>query len=69
MLRALSQLQGGDYIATGATLSQEGSAKGIMSLILLSTWLQWVFSFSFFFFLPGTAWLNGTTWPCRWTWH
>lgn len=44
MLHTLSQLRGGNCIATRAPLSQEGSAKGIMSLILLSTWLQWVFS-------------------------
>lgn len=57
MLWTLSQLQGGNCIATRAWLSQEGSAKGVMSLILLSAWLQWVFSLSpwvcFFFFSQG----------------
>lgn len=50
MLRTLSQLWGSNCIATRALLSQEGSAKGIMSLILLSTSLQWGFSFFTFFF-------------------
>lgn len=48
MLHTLSQLQGGDCIATRAVLSREVSAKGIMSLILFSAWLQWFFSLSFF---------------------
>lgn len=49
-----SQLQGGNCIATKAWLSQESSAKGVMSLILLSALLQWVFSLScwFGFFFP-----------------
>lgn len=48
MLHTLSQLQGGDCIATRAVLSREVSAKRIMSLILFSAWLQWFFSLSFF---------------------
>lgn len=49
MLHTLSQLQGGDCIATRAVLSREVSAKRIMSLILFSAWLQWFFSLSVFF--------------------
>lgn len=41
---------GGDCIATRAVLSREVSAKGIMSLILFSAWLQRFFSLSVFFF-------------------
>lgn len=49
MLWTPSQLQGGNCIATRAWLSQESSAKGVMSLILLSALLQWVFSLSRWF--------------------
>lgn len=52
MLWTLSQLQGGNCIATRAWLSQESSAKGVMSLILLSASLQWVFSLSCCGFFP-----------------
>lgn len=52
MLCTLIQLQGGNYIAARALLSQEGSAKGIMSLILLSARLQWVFSLSWGVLFP-----------------